>query len=43
MQGIHLTADLFNCACPINLLTDRGALQELCIRLVKLLFIRGRS
>jgi len=36
MQGLHLTADLFECACPINLLTDRGALQETCIRLVKL-------
>ncbi len=35
MQGIHLTADLFECACPINLLTDRGALQEACIRLVR--------
>ncbi len=35
MQGIHLTADLFKCACPNNLLTDRGALQAACIRLVK--------
>ncbi len=36
MQGLHLTADLFKCACPPELLTDRGALQETCIRLVKL-------
>ena len=36
MQGLHLTADLLKCACPIKLLTDRGALQETCIRLVKL-------
>ena len=36
MQGLHLTADLFKCACPSDLLTDRGALQETCIRLVKL-------
>lgn len=36
MQGLHLTADLFRCACSPDLLTDRGALQETCIRLVKL-------
>jgi spermidine synthase len=36
MQGLHLTADLFECACPTNLFTDRGVLQETCIRLVKL-------
>lgn len=35
MQGLHLTADLFNCACSPELLSDRGALQETCIRLVK--------
>lgn len=35
MQGLHLTADLFACACPPELLTDRGALQEICIRLVR--------
>ncbi len=35
MQGLHLTADLFECACTPELLTDRGALQEACIRLVK--------
>lgn len=35
MQGTHLTADLFKCACPVNLLIDRGALQAACIRLVK--------
>ena len=36
MQGLHLTADLFKCACSPDLLTDRGALQASCIRLVKL-------
>ena len=36
MQGLHLTADLFRCACSPELLTDRGALQATCIRLVKL-------
>lgn len=36
MQGLHLTADLFRCACSHDILTDRGALQETCIRLVKL-------
>ncbi len=36
MQGLHLTADLFKCACSPDLLTDRGALQATCIRLVKL-------
>ena len=35
MQGLHLTADLFQCSCPRDLLTDRGALQEVCIRLVR--------
>ena len=35
MQGLHLTADLFDCACPRELLIDRGALQEACIRLVR--------
>ena len=36
MQGLHLTADLFKCTCSPDLLTDRGALQAACIRLVKL-------
>ena len=36
MQGLHLTADLFKCACSPDLLTDRGALQAACIRLVRL-------
>ena len=36
MQGLHLTADLFKCGCPVDLLTDRGALQAACIRLVRL-------
>ena len=35
MQGIHLTADLFQCACVRDLLVDRGVLQEACIRLVR--------
>jgi spermidine synthase len=35
MQGIHLTADLFQCACARDLLVDRGVLQEACIRLVR--------
>lgn len=35
MQGLHLTADLFQCACRNELLTDRGILQETCIRLVR--------
>ena len=35
MQGLHLTADLFQCACRDDLLTDRGTLQESCIRLVR--------
>ena len=35
MQGLHLTADLFKCACSPDLLTDRGALQETYIRLVR--------
>ena len=35
MQGLHLTADLFDCASPRELLTDRGVLQEACIRLVR--------
>ena len=36
MQGLHLTADLFKCSCLVDLLTDRGALQAACIRLVRL-------
>lgn len=35
MHGVHLTADLFECACIRDLLTDRGTLQEACIRLVR--------
>lgn len=35
MQGLHLTADLFDCAAPRELLLDRGALQAACIRLVR--------
>lgn len=30
MQGLHLTADLYLCACPPSLLTDAAALADLC-------------
>ncbi len=33
MQGLHLTCDLFNCACPLSLLRDSAALRQACIRL----------
>ena len=33
MQGLHLTGDLFNCACPLSLLRDSVALRQACIRL----------
>lgn len=35
MQGLHLTADLFDCAVSCDLMVDRGVLQEACIRLVR--------
>ena len=35
MQGIHLTADLFDCKAARDLMIDRGVLQEACIRLVR--------
>ena len=35
MHGLHLTADLFDCAATRELMTDRGVLQEACIRLVR--------
>lgn len=34
MRGLHLTADLFDCADPSGLLSDGPALQALCERLV---------
>ncbi|WP_341669286.1 polyamine aminopropyltransferase [Alcaligenes sp. SDU_A2] len=30
MQGLHLTADLYQCACPSQLLTDADALADFC-------------
>lgn len=30
MQGLHLTADLYKCACPARLLTDAEQLAALC-------------
>lgn len=30
MQGLHLTADLYLCACPTALLTDAAGLADLC-------------
>lgn len=30
MQGLHLTADLYDCACPSNLLTDAEMLAGIC-------------
>lgn len=35
MQGLHLTADLFDCRSSRELMADRGVLQEACIRLVR--------
>ncbi len=33
MQGLHLTNDLHDCACPPSLLRDRAALQRSCMQL----------
>jgi len=33
MQGLHLTADLYHCACNPALLTEAAPLAELCRRL----------
>ena len=35
MQGLHLTADLYGCACPHNLMTDAATLQALCVTAVR--------
>ncbi len=35
MQGLHLTADLYDCRCPAPLLTDSNLLADLCRRAVK--------
>ena len=34
MQGLHLTADLYGCNCPKDLLIDAQALSQLCRRAV---------
>ena len=34
MQGLHLTADLRDCAGPSALMTDTGALRALCLAAV---------
>jgi spermidine synthase len=34
MQGLHLTADLYGCGCPGQLMIDAQALAELCRRAV---------
>jgi S-adenosylmethionine decarboxylase proenzyme len=31
MHGLHLIADLHECACDARLLSDAGALRELCL------------
>ncbi len=35
MQGLHLTADLYGCRCPQNLMTDAVTLQALCVTAVR--------
>jgi S-adenosylmethionine decarboxylase len=35
MQGLHLTADLHDCACDITWLTDATRLGERCVQLVQ--------
>ncbi|MBL8311378.1 MAG: adenosylmethionine decarboxylase [Burkholderiales bacterium] len=35
MQGLHLTADLFDCAAARDLLLDRGVLQAACLQRVR--------
>lgn len=30
MQGLHLTADLYNCACDVSVMTDADMLAALC-------------
>ena len=32
MQGLHLTADLHHCACPVALLRDGTALHDACVK-----------
>ena len=35
MQGLHLTADLYQCRCETALLTDAERLGEWCVQAVK--------
>jgi S-adenosylmethionine decarboxylase proenzyme len=35
MQGLHLTADLFGCGDPVNLMRDGAALCGLCEQLAR--------
>jgi len=35
MQGLHITADLHDCACPQALLTQAESLAELCLQAVR--------
>ena len=30
MQGLHLTADLYDCACDVSVMTDAETLAALC-------------
>ncbi len=32
VQGLHLTADLYDCACSPSLMRDRAALKNACVR-----------
>lgn len=34
MQGLHLTADLFDCSCSVHWLTDAQALGRWCVQAV---------
>ena len=34
MRGLHLTADLYGCACEVALLTDADRLGALCVQTV---------
>jgi len=32
VQGLHLTADLYDCACALSLLRDSAALRDACVK-----------
>ena len=34
MQGLHLTADLFECTCDVRWLLDADALGDRCVQAV---------